>query len=173
MTRINSFEIRSATVADILQLCVILNEIIQIGGTTAMEFSLSSEDFESYYMNGPNCLSCLIAAGENGILYGFQALSTNSKLPNNCADIATFARQTPKISGVGTELFKRTVNFAKAAGFSEINATIRADNVPGLAYYSKIGFQHHSIAKDTPLLNGIPVDRISKRYTITSGSGHP
>jgi hypothetical protein len=47
-----------------------------------------------------------------------------------------------------------------------INATIRADNTGGLAYYAKMGFETYGITKDVPLLDGTPVDRINKRFQV-------
>ena len=47
-----------------------------------------------------------------------------------------------------------------------INGQIRADNVPGLAYYTKIGFQTYRTIEAVPLRGGRPVDRIYKRYDL-------
>ena len=47
-----------------------------------------------------------------------------------------------------------------------INATIRADNIGGLAFYSRLGFMDHGISRAVPLRNGVPVDRVSKRYVL-------
>ena len=35
-----------------------------------------------------------------------------------------------------------------------INATIRADNVPGLAYYAKMGFREYKVDADVHLARG-------------------
>ena len=89
-----------------------------------------------------------------------------SKLPDNWADISTFARVTGKIVGVGTVLFLNTQIVARKSGVIAINATIRADNVGGLAYYDKMGFETYHVHKDIPLSEGTQVDRIAKRHTI-------
>ena len=39
-------------------------------------------------------------------------------------------------------------------GFTVINATIRADNVPGLAYYAKMGFREYKVDADVHLARG-------------------
>lgn len=39
-------------------------------------------------------------------------------------------------------------------GFTVINATIRADNVPGLAYYTKMGFREYKVDADVHLARG-------------------
>ncbi|WP_420810234.1 GNAT family N-acetyltransferase [Ensifer aridi] len=71
-----------------------------------------------------------------------------------------------KVPGAGTALFAATKAYARDAGFLAINATIRADNIGGLAYYSKMGFVDYKVDKAVPLKDGRPVDRISKRYLL-------
>lgn len=158
--------IRQTTLDDASELSEILNEIIKIGGTTAMEEPLDIETLCDYFINGSNCVCCFTAENDDGLLVGFQALETKETLPDDCANIATFARQTPKTPGVGTALLEKTIEYAKKHQFSSINATIREDNVPGLAYYAKMGFEDHSISKDVPLKSGTPVNRIHKRYDL-------
>jgi hypothetical protein len=53
------------------------------------------------------------------------------------------------------------------AGFLEINAQIRADNLPGMAYYAAMGFAPFDMVKAVPLKDGTPVDRMIKRYDLT------
>ncbi len=72
----------------------------------------------------------------------------------------------PKISGVGRALFPATRAAAEELGLEFINATIRADNVSGLAYYSKMGFEPYDRLVQVPLLDGTPVDRIKKRFKL-------
>ncbi len=87
-------------------------------------------------------------------------------MPDDCADIATFTRRSPVLRGAGRALFAETAVVAKSLGFQAINATIRADNVLGLSYYEKMGFQDFSIDYGVPLQNGTPVNRISKRFDL-------
>lgn len=148
----------------------ILNEIIDIGGTTAHQAQFSRAKFEIYYINGPGHIACHVALDAQSRVAGFQAIDRNPDLPDNCADVATFARQTNKLRGVGQALFPYTCAAARRAGCIEINATIRADNVPGLAYYSSLGFVDHSTIRALPLADGTPVDRIRKRFDLTRNS---
>ena len=59
-----------------------------------------------------------------------------------------------------------TLIASRAEGLSAIDAKIRADNVPGLGYYSAMGFQDRSLVRDVPLKDGTPVDRVIKRLTL-------
>lgn len=154
--------VRNANMADAADLCMLLNEIIAIGGSTAIEKPLSESDFADYFLRGSDFVSCLVAEQEE--LVGFQALERRVGLPQDCVDIATFARVSDKIKGVGRALFLRTIDVARDAGFTQINATIRADNVSGLGYYSAMGFVAHAVKKAVPLADGTPVDRVSKRF---------
>lgn len=157
---------RLATSNDIGELCRLLNEIIDIGGTTAIETQLTDDAFGNYFLHGESHLCCFVAIDEMGKLAGFQTLERHVKLLDDWASIATFARVKPKTSGVGTALFAKTKLYAKQKGIAAINATIRADNDGGLIYYDKMGFETYSVSKDVPLNDSTPVDRISKRYFV-------
>ena len=160
--------VRAATAADVPELRVLLNEIIAIGGTTAHEVPLSDSEFSGHFLEGPDLACCFVAEAPDGTLLGFQTLERSGKLPVNWVDVGTFARAAPKVPGVGTALFAASKARAGEGGFVAINATIRADNTGGLAYYGKMGFVDYAVAKGVRLADGTPVDRIFKRYTISA-----
>ncbi len=151
---------------DVAPACQILNQIIAIGGTTALETSLSEAQFVQSFLDGPDKICCHVALDDQGEVAGFQWLGTHDALPDDCADIATFTRREPALKGAGRSLFAETSKFASALGFSAINATIRADNGQGLSYYDKMGFRDYSVTYGVALLDGTPVDRISKRFDL-------
>lgn len=159
-------KIRQAQIGDVAELCLILNEIIDIGGTTAYELPLSEEEFKLHFLTGKDCLSCVLIEDESGCPLGFQGLSLSSHCSSDYADIATFARVTGKVKGVGTKLFAETQKLGIQLGYKFINATIRADNTQGLSYYKKLGFIDYKIDKAVPQSDGTPIDRISKRYDL-------
>jgi len=159
-------KVRHAHSEDVEELCELLNEIIRIGGTTAIEETLLPQEFRDRFLDGPRHVCCFVAQDEDGLLLGFQVLIRSDKLPEDCADIATFARQSPKRPGVGSAIFEKTRRHAAENGFARINATIRIDNRSGVAYYSKMGFADHAIDKGVPLRDGTPVDRVSKRLSL-------
>jgi ribosomal protein S18 acetylase RimI-like enzyme len=159
--------IRRAMASDAAPLCAILNAIIEIGGTTAFEIPLNVAKFGDYVLEGKGFLACFVAEDlATGAPLGFQALSRDPDLPENWADIATFAKRAPGTRGVGTALFAQTRLAARALELAAINAEIRADNHGGLAYYDKMGFETYRIAEAIPLRDGTPVDRIFKRYLL-------
>ncbi|SVK54649.1 Putative phosphinothricin acetyltransferase YwnH [Acinetobacter baumannii] len=158
-------KIRTITPQDAEALTQLLNEVIRAGGTTAIETPLTSTEFSEWFISGDNALSCQVAEAD-GVSVGFQSLSVDDALPPDTADIATFSRLSPKVRGVGSALFPVTLAAAKSHGFKYINATIRADNVGGLAYYQKMGFRDYDRLLQVPLSDGTPVDRIKKRFSV-------
>lgn len=157
--------IRKAVPSDAAELADLLNEIIRAGGTTALETELSPQEFDDWFITGQHALTCHIAESE-GTLFGFQSLSLYGDPPPGWADIATFARIAPKRKGVGTALFAATRKAAEDLGLKAINATIRADNTSGLAYYDKMGFETYHRVMQVPLRDGTPVDRVKRRYRV-------
>ena len=157
--------IRKAAPADAAELADLLNEIIRAGGTTALETELTPEEFDDWFISGPYALACHVAEAD-GLLYGFQSLSVYGDPQPGWADIATFARIAPKKPGVGRALFAATQAAAEGLGLKAINATIRADNVSGLGYYGKMGFEDYDRVVGVPLKDGTLVDRVKKRFSL-------
>jgi hypothetical protein len=168
----DGLRIRPAVSRDVAPLCEILNVIIGIGGTTAYETPMTHAAFSRIFIDGENCLTCLVAEDARSAMpLGFQALSHYPGLPDGWADIGTFARVRPKVPGVGTVLFEHTKAKAAELGLIAINAVIRADNTGGLAYYEKMGFETYKVHEGVPLQDGTPVDRIFKRYLVRPATG--
>ncbi|MCV9945187.1 MULTISPECIES: GNAT family N-acetyltransferase [unclassified Rhizobium] len=157
--------IRRAVSADAEELSSLLNEIIIAGGTTALETPLLAAEFADWFIDGEFPLACHVAEHDQSLV-GFQSLSLYGDPPKGVADIATFARLNPRTPGVGSALFPATRAAAEELGLEFINATIRADNVSGLGYYTKMGFETYDRLVQVPLQDGTPVDRIKKRFRV-------
>jgi L-amino acid N-acyltransferase YncA len=159
--------VRLVAPEDAPALAELLNAVIARGGTTALEDAFSPEQLAETYLDGPNVLVCLVAVDtESGRIEGFQTLGRYPNLPEDIGDIGTFARVDGAKRGVGSALFVEMMKQARALGLSEINATIRADNEGGLAFYTKQGFVDHAVTVAVPLKDGTLVDRIHKRYPL-------
>jgi L-amino acid N-acyltransferase YncA len=163
--------VRPARPEDVPAMCDLLNAIIAAGGTTAFETPFTATGFADYFFRSQIHISCLVAEGQGGEILGFQMLALHEKLPDDWGDIATFARADSRALGVGKALFSGTAALARKFGLVAINATIRADNAGGLAYYDRMGFATWHVDKAVPLRNGHPVDRISKRYVLRRSPG--
>jgi L-amino acid N-acyltransferase YncA len=151
---------------DAAALADLLNEIIAAGGTTAYQIPFTPEAFAETHIDGPGVLTSVVAHDEDGVAMGFQILLRDERLPEGWGDIGTFARRGTVQRGTGSALFAATCAAARKLGLVGINATIRADNEGGLAFYGKQGFRDHAVAVAVPLNDGTPVDRISKRYPL-------
>lgn len=158
--------VRPTVHADAPALADLLNEIIAAGGTTAYETPFTPQAFADAHIDGPGVITSVLAEDGDGRAMGFQILLASDKLGPGWGDIGTFARRGSTTRGIGSALFAATRAAAIAAGLKAINATIRADNMGGLAFYAKMGFVDYAIARAVPLADGTPVDRVSRRFDL-------
>ena len=157
--------LRPATPADAPAMAELLNAIIAIGGTTAHQHPFTADRMVVHYIGGPSVLSCILAE-EAGRLLGFQGLERWEGLPDGWADIGTFVAPGLQRGGVGAALMAATLAAARQAGIATINATIRADNAPGLGFYARHGFRDHATDPDWCLDDGTRVGRVSRRLDL-------
>ncbi len=151
--------IRRAEPRDADQMAAILNRIIAIGGTTAHETPMSGADVRRHFIDGPDCLTAVVAQLEETVI-GWQAIGWW----RGEAHIGSFVDPESHARGTGTAMFENTLSLAREAGLTEIHASIRADNVPGLAYYARIGFTDHSSDPGFALKDGTVVGRINRVF---------
>jgi len=165
--------VRPVSSSDAAELAELLNAIIARGGTTALETPYTPEHLDEVYLTGPDVLCCFVAVDEaTGRIEGFQTLGRADHLDADWGDIGTFSRLGGTQRGIGTALFEATKAGATELGMAGINATIRADNEGGLAFYAKQGFVDHSVDRAVPLKDGTPIDRINKRHRLSVERDH-
>lgn len=157
--------VRAALAADATDATDLLNAIIRAGGTTAMQTGLSAAQTQDWFLHGPN-VQCAHVAFDGAQMVGWQSVGRNATLPDGWGDMATFARIGSTARGIGTALFAATLARAATLGLHHLNATIRADNAGGLAYYARMGFAEYDRTCAVPLSDGTPVDRIHKRRAV-------
>lgn len=153
--------IRPALPQDAPAMADLLNAIIAIGGTTAHESPKSSETVRQDYIDGPAALTCVVAE-QAGDIMGWQAVGWH----HGEVHIGTFVSPHTQAKGIGAQLFAQTRPLCAAKGITEIFAAIRADNVPGLAYYARLGFTHVGAEPDYALSTGQVVGRIFRKLTL-------
>ena len=154
--------VRKVIAEDRDAITAILNEVIAIGGTTAYEDPLEPSYFDRFITPEDN-RTFLHVAEADGIVVGLQWMSPDD---DGMGIIATFAQPATTQRGIGSALFKQTLKCCIDAGYTLLDATIRGDNTGGLAYYSKMGFQDHSVTRAVPMKDGTPVDRVHKRMRL-------
>jgi L-amino acid N-acyltransferase YncA len=156
--------IQKGSTVDLRQTAELLNEIIAIGGTTAMTKPMSRDDLEGWLMANQDCSTWHVALTEDGTLLGFQWIGPWGDLPPEACGIGTFVKAGR--TGIGTKLFEASVKAARALGYTWMDAEIRADNEGGLAYYQSRGFENYKRKDRVVLDNGTEVSKIHKRYDL-------
>jgi len=161
--------LRDAKPGDRPVLCGLLNRIIAIGGTTAYQVPFTETRFASEFLDPATRISCTVAHNAGGTA-GFQYLGRPTRdaypTPETWAFIASFVADGQQGRGIGQRLWAVTLDAARAAGVQAIDATIRADNVPGLRFYAGLGFTDWDVIRGKPLRDGTPVDRIRKVFRL-------
>lgn len=157
--------LRPARPEDAPAMAALLNRIIAIGGTTAHETPFAPESIIHHYIAGEEPICCHLAEDEQGLI-GFQSVGHNPALPEGWGDIGTFVAPDRQRTGAGQVLFAITVTAARGAGLKVLNATIRADNAPGLGYYARRGFVDYAEDPDFTLKSGAKVGRVSRRFDL-------
>lgn len=144
----------------------ILNEIIGIGGTTALVTPVDESDLKSWMARSPGRSAWHVAENDDGQVMGYQWIEPGDYLPPEAAEIATFARIGHTGLGIGSKLFEATKAAAPSLGYTWINANIREDNAGGLAYYQSRGFEDYGRIDDYQMADGSVVNKILKRYDL-------
>lgn len=159
--------IRPADYSDAQGMCGVINPLIVDGTTTAHRTLFDVERAVQHYIQPVDFISCQVALSADRIV-GFQSLQWRERdgLRSGSAEIGTFVAQDQHGLGIGHLLFAATLDVAKDSGVIVMDATIRTDNVPGLAFYSKLGFQDNKVYENIPLSDGTLVDRIQKLYWL-------
>lgn len=160
-----SLSVRPFDPADSEALATILNDIIIAGGTTAYETPFTPMQLRDKLHGSPTVLCCHTVL-QGDVPVGYQVLNSHPRLPDGVGDIASFTRRNPPAKGAGRLLFAATQARARLLGLAWLNATIRADNVPGLSYYRKMGFVEYARSEAVPLTDGTPVDRLHHRFDL-------
>jgi L-amino acid N-acyltransferase YncA len=153
--------IRIAEATDALGMTALLNMVIAKGGTTAHEAPKTEAEVLYDYIEGPDVLSAVIAE-EAGTIIGWQTVGLAGGDPH----IGTFVQPDLQAKGVGAALFALTLQTLRKTRTDYIIAWIRADNVPGLAYYARIGFRDIGGDPGFALQDGTVVGRIHRRLDL-------
>ncbi len=153
--------IRHATPEDAPAMAAILNQIIAIGGTTAHQAAKTVDAVRADYVTGPKVLASVVAE-DQGQVIGWQSV----ELWQDEGDIGTFVRPGLQAKGVGAALFALTCAAVRATEIRSIVAIIRKDNVPGLAYYARMGFVDFAEDPDFALKDGTVVGRVHRRFSL-------
>lgn len=98
------------------------------------------------YIDETDRIGCFVAVDDDGRILGFQSLRyARPDNPYGVAEgwgiIGTHVSPHAARKGVGSGLFRATLDAAKTFGLAKIDASIGADNPLGQAYYEAMGFR--------------------------------
>ena len=153
--------LRRPTPDDATAMADLLNAIIALGGTTAHQVAKTPDQMRHAYIDGPDVRTAILALDQDRLL-GFQSI----ELYQGEFHIGTFVQPGLQARGIGAAMFTETCAQARAAGITRIAAAIRADNVPGLAYYARMGFADVGHDPGFALNDGRVVGRIFRAYDL-------
>ena len=137
--------VREATAADANAMSKILRDILAVwnsDGPSTVAHVLT------FYIAHPERLRCSVAVDLCDNVLGFQSLKRVSEgneygLPAGWGVIGTYVDAKARGRGVGKALFASSLDAARMAHLTLIDATIGESNQSGLAYYDAIGFQSY------------------------------
>ena len=153
--------VRKSTPSDAAGMARLLNAIIALGGTTAHEHPKTEAEVRTDYIDGPDVLTSVLAE-EAGQIVGWQSVGMWQGDPH----VGTFVAPGVQAKGIGQAMFAATCAGLRSLGVAHVIAHIRADNVPGLAYYARIGFCDIGAEPDFALTDGRVVGRIHRRFDL-------
>lgn len=153
--------VRRATPADMGPMTAIINDIIAIGGTTAHQSPKNTADVRRDYIDGPEVIASVVVVLDDRIV-GWQSVGWWQ----DEAHIGTFVQPGLQAKGAGAAMFGLTSDLAAKAGVRHIMASIRADNMPGLAYYGRLGFIEVDVEPGFTLQDGRVVGRVHRRFDL-------
>jgi L-amino acid N-acyltransferase YncA len=153
--------IRRAMAADAAGMTAVLNAVIAVGGTTAHEHPKTEGQVREGYVTGGDVLSSVVC-DEGGEIVGWQSVEMSDGDPH----IGTFVRPGLQARDAGAAMFSLTCQTLRDQGVGYVIAFIRADNVPGLAYYARIGFRDIGQDPDYALGDGSVVGRVHRRFDL-------
>lgn len=139
----------------------LLNAVIAIGGTTAHETAMTAAEVREYFIDGSDVHSSVVAE-DAGQIIGWQSVGQWKGDPH----IGTFVQPGLQAKGVGGALFALTLAALRRTRIGYIMASIRADNVPGLAYYARTGFRDIGHDPGFALSDGRVVGRVHRRFDL-------
>jgi L-amino acid N-acyltransferase YncA len=157
--------VRPAQATDAAQMAALLNEIIALGGTTAMTTPLSAEDMVAWMAKKADRSAWHVAVDGDQVL-GFQLITPQDDIPPEATDIATFTKVGQVKRGIGSALFAATQEAARKLGYTWINANIRTDNTGGVRYYDSRGFRTYHTKIGVDLGENLIVDKVLKRFDL-------
>jgi L-amino acid N-acyltransferase YncA len=163
-TLLYMIRIRAVRVEDAKGIVNVLNPLIRTGESTALDRVFTVEEEQGFISAFPARGVFHVAERANdGVIVGFQNLEPFATYTDAFAHvgiIGTYVDPSGHRQGIGRLLFEATRLAAKEKGYEKFFAFVRADNVAGLAFYKRIGFEVIGVAKRHAKIKGKYLDEV-------------
>jgi L-amino acid N-acyltransferase YncA len=157
-------QIRPARVGDAEGIVNVLNPLVETGESTALDAVFTAEQERIFIRDFPvQGLFQVAEQTDGGVIVGFQNVepfATYTAAFAHVGVIGTYVGPSEHRQGIGRLLFEATRRAAKEKGYEKLFGFVRADNVAGLAFYKRIGFEVIGIAKRHAKIKGRYIDEV-------------
>jgi L-amino acid N-acyltransferase YncA len=156
--------IRPVRVEDAERVVNVLNPLVQAGESTALDRVFTADEEGIFISEFPaRGVFNVAEKTDDGVIVGFQNVEPFATYTDAFAHvgvIGTYVDPSGHRQGIGRLLFEATRLKAKDKGYEKFFAFVRADNVAGLAFYKRIGFEVIGIAKRHAKIKGRYIDEV-------------
>ena len=135
--------IRRAALADCAGTAAVLNSVVREGGRTITGRTFTPAQERAFFRSLPP-RAFLNVALLGKVVAGFQSVepyATFTHTMDHVASVGTHILAAVRGRGLGQALCATTWAEARAMGFSKLVITVREDNPPAQAFYTRLGFQ--------------------------------
>jgi L-amino acid N-acyltransferase YncA len=156
--------IRPVRIDDAEGIVKVLNPLILSGKNTALDRVVTAEEEKTFISSFPvRGVFHVAERADDGAIVGFQNIEPFATYTDALAHvgiIGSYVDQSGQRQGIGRLLFEATRLIAKDKGYEKFSAFVRADNVAGLAFYKRIGFEVIGTAKRHAKIKGRYIDEV-------------
>ncbi len=134
--------IRRGTIQDAQGVVDVINSIVQEGGLTAIYPALTVEQEKEFIASlGPR--GAIFVAEADGVILGVLSIEPYARYTramDHVATLGTYVYRNFRRQGVGRQLMKAGLEFARRQGYEKIIVYVRAGNSNAQAFYRRMGF---------------------------------
>lgn len=135
--------VRPGTIADAEGIAGVLNAVVREGGLTILDRTFTVAQERAFLRRLPP-RARLTVAEVGKVVAGFQIIEPYTSYTgamDHVATLGSYVLAPVRGQGVGQAMSRATFAAARAAGFTKIVITVRADNPGAQAFYTALGFQ--------------------------------
>jgi ribosomal protein S18 acetylase RimI-like enzyme len=136
------FQVRKARPGDAEQMILLLQDIAIARIYTAISEPWSAAEQERH-VAGLSAREAILIAEDQNNLIGYQVLelwAPSLAAMAHVGQVGTFIKAGWRGQGVGSSLFRHTIEFARAHAYGKFVVQVRSSNMAGQSFYKRLGF---------------------------------